>query len=350
MCELGDRRLRSRAACVLAALLASTVGASVARADPPPPEEEQDRQTLRGLGTALNFRGVSNEVDSDLTHSTGPSRSPVLALRLSARMLVLPALNEATTSWGGFVGIRTAGFQFGKPSGSDDATPGGFIPANVQPTIGVLIESIADEVRFEADVAPVISLAQSSELASQAAIMAALSTSPHDDLLFVPNVQGGARLRLALSRRFRLTQQVSWSIGAEVQTGYAKAASSIGTSQGRTGGGALDVRLIVRLPWRSVESIDFDGFADVGYTAVWAANVVLPMLLGGGVTVAFNRLFEAGVRVSRFAANPIGSGSFDLDSWATTLGVRWSFGAEPRGWTQHQIDLEPELGTQDGNR
>jgi hypothetical protein len=337
-----------RAAAVFVALFALLGAAPRARADEATSEEELDRKTYRGFGPALNFRGIAADFDADFTYSTADSRAPVWATRLSARALVLPAVLQATPGWGAWVGVRAAGLQFQRPAGSVDTTPDGFIPANVAPTIGVVIESIGDEVRFEADVAPVLSMAESSELASQAAIVAAMATAPHDDIIFVPNLQGGGRLRLALTRRFRWAEQVSLQVGAEIESGYAKTASTIGASEGGTGGGEVNARLYIRCAadaHRGIpEGIAFDAVGDVGYTAIWPANVVVPLLVGGGMAVEFSRLFEAHLRVARFSASPLGpTGNFALESWSTTLGIRWSLGVEPGGRTRRDIDIEPEL-------
>jgi hypothetical protein len=256
---------------------------------------------------------------------------------------------QASSSWGAWVGLRTAVFQYQRPEGSGDPSPDGIFPANVEPTIGIVAESVADEVRFEADVAPVIALAEASELTSQASIVAAMSTSPHDDLLFVPNVQGGARLRLALSRRFRWCDNAFFEVGTEIEAGYARAASTIGTTAGGTGGGKLYAKLYFRFTPRPapypVEGLAIEGFGDLGYTTIWPADVVVPMLIGGGLTLDVNRGVEARALFSFFSADPIqGGAGFGLGSIATTLGVRFTLGHEPAGWTQRQIDLQPDLG------
>jgi hypothetical protein len=332
----------ARTASFALAALVTSLSASQAGATPNAPSEAQeDRQTFGGLGSALNFRGVADESDGDITFSSSRNRALVEAMRLSGRMLLLPAVDQATTWWGAWVGVRAAGFHFEQPAGSGDSAPGGFNPANIQPTLGVVVEAVADEVRFEADVAPVISMALDSPVASQAALVAAFSTAPHDDLLFVPNVRGGARVRLALSRRLRLCPSFALAWGAEVESGYAKIATPLGTGEGGTGGAAIHLGLQYRTPrtW-PIEGLYFEVLADAGWTAVWPAQVVIPTLLGGGPRVAFNRTLEARLLVSWFGADPIEG---RIDSFATTLGLRWSFGAEPIGWTQRQIDLEPEL-------
>jgi hypothetical protein len=111
----------------------------------------------------------------------------------------------------------------------------------------------------------------------------------------------------------------------------------------------LSAQLYVRPRRFFVEGFGVAAVADVGYTAIWAANVVLPMLLGGGPTVEISRGLEARVLVSAFAQNPLASGDFKLDSWSATAGLRWSLGREPAGWTSRQVQAEPELDEQSGN-
>jgi hypothetical protein len=329
---------------VLAASVLVTRGADAQSAT----ERDMDAYTFTGLGTALNFRGAGNEFDADFTLATNSHTwSPVLTTRLSTRMMVWPQINNTPHSWGGWIGVRTAVFRYQPPEGSDP--PGGGFPANVEPTVGFLAASAGDEVRFEADVAPVLAPAEASAVTSQAAIIAAMSTSPHDDLLFVPNVQGGARFRLAVSRRFRWYRTAFFEVGADVEAGYAKAASAIGTTAGGTGGGRLYAKVFLRPdpgPRRGgLEGLAVETFADVGYTAIWPAAVVVPVLIGGGLTFDVCRQVELRAFLSSFSADPIkDGGGFQLGSLATTIGLRFTLGAEEDGWTQRQIDAQPEFG------
>ncbi len=335
-------RASLRVAAIAGALGALLPSAPGARAEDAPPgvDAEGDLYSLGGLGTALNFRGVGHEFAFDATASAGPHRDAVEAARLTAEVLVLPSANRSVAWWAIWAGVRTGSFRFEKAADPTDTTPGGLMMANVEPTLGFVVAAPGDRLRFEADVAPALSISPASRLASQAALVAALSTAPHDDLLFLPNLTSGGRLRMAVLRRWDLCSRFSFGFEAEAEVGYAETNTPFGSDLGEAGGGEVDLNFYFRTRSRFLEGLIVQGDADVGYTSVWTSDIVLPARVGGRVVAAFTRTFEATLGAGAFTSSiPLGS----FDSWGMTLGVRWSFDRSAPNWTQRHYDVEPQL-------
>jgi hypothetical protein len=325
----------------VAAATAGSLLCSAAHADDPQPDPGQvDRKALGGYGTVLNFRGVSHELETDTTVSTATDRDPVEAVRVGARFLVLPAPFQSTTWWGLSAGVRTGLMHFDKSANPSDPTWNGMVMSNIEPALGAVFESAADQLRFEIDLAPAISLGVSSRLASQAALAAALATAPHDDLLFLPNLHSAGRLRVSLARRWDFHPLVSLGLRAEVETGYAQTESAYGLAQGTAGGAEIRAKIFVRTRQPALEGIYIEAFADVGYTSAWSSDVVLPLRAGGGFGVALSRTVEVWLVGSRFTSSIVLAG---LDSSGATAGVRWSFDRSPPEWTKRHVDMQPSL-------
>lgn len=331
----------ARTAAALGAAAAGFLLCGAARADDPEPDVAAvDRKALGGYGTLLNFRGVSHEVESDATVSTGGDRDTVEAMRFGARFLMLPVPFQSTSWWGLSAGVRTGLMHFEKSANPSDPTWNGLVMSNVEPALGAVFESAADQLRFEIDLAPAISLGISSRLASQAALAAALATAPHDDLLFLPNLHSAGRLRVALARRWDFHPMVSLGLRAEVETGYAQTESAYGTAQGTAGGAEIRAKVYIRTRQPFFEGVYIEGFADVGYTSAWSSDVVLPFRAGGGFGVALTRTVEVWLVGSRFTTSIVLAG---LDASGATAGVRWSFDRSPPEWTKRHVDVQPSL-------
>ena len=336
MTSLGSRA--TRATLITAFLL---VGRDARAVDPPDPAT-MDRKALGGCGTDVNFRGIGHELDADGTIAAAPESTAVEALRFGGRAVLLPAPMLSTTWWALAGGVRTAVLHFDKGANQYDPTQGGFALANVEPTLGLVVEDPADTLRFEVDVAPVLSAGTSSRLASQAALTAALATAPHDDLLFLPNLHSAGRLRASLARRWDMYPWLSFGLRAEIEAGYAQTETVYGTAQGSTGGGEVRARLYFRPRLVQLEGVYVEGIGDVGYTSAWSSDVVLPVRAGFGVGAAINRTVEVWFAFSRFGASVVLPNA-GLDSSAGTLGIRLSFDRWSPEWTRRHVEVQPDL-------
>jgi hypothetical protein len=308
-------------------------------------QQEMDKRVsnaLAGLGTELNFRGVGHDFAVDGVVSTGNDRDAVEAGRATARVLVFPALAQSSATWGLWIGVRTGWYRFETAANPTDAPPGGLVPANVEPLLGLIEATPSDALRLDVDVAPVLSTAPASVISSQAALVAALATSPHDDLLFLPNIVSAARLRARLSRRWDPCAHFSVGVRAEAEIGYAETQTSFGTNRGEAGGGEVDLDFYWRPRWRFGEGFVFEAIGEIGYTSVWRSDVVLPLRVGGRVAWAATRSFELGFGVTRIASSLPPLGSFSI--WATSLDLRWTFDqSEKSTWTRRAFDVQPDL-------
>jgi hypothetical protein len=297
-----------------------------------------EQKAFGGFGSSLNFRGAGYAMNGDIMTSQAEGRNLVWAQRLSVRMLLLPGFGRSVDFWGLYAGVRTAAFQFEHlPT---DSTPAGLFLANTQPTVGLLVATPGDRLRFELDLAPAIRASDASRIASQAALAAALAAGPHDDLMFVPNLKSGGRIRAALSRRWDMHPNVSLGLGTEVQSGYAETRTPFGDARGTTGGGEAFLRFYLRDAGRSwVQGVMAEGFCDVGYTSIWSSDVVLPSRAGGALVASMNRELEVRAAVARFSTSVING----YDSTAVMLGATYIVDTGSPAWLQRSQEQEPEI-------
>jgi hypothetical protein len=325
-----------------AGLLAASLSFSDrASGDPPTTEQakatESERGQLGGLGTALNFRGVGNEFDVDTTWTTGSNPGPIEATRLTGRIVMAPVFDRERAFWAVWAGLRLASLGYGAPDGSQKLPWGNF-----EPMLGLVIAQPADRLRLDIDVAPVLSPQPSTPLGAQAAMVAALATAPHEDVLFLPNLASAGRVRIALSRRWDFGRFASVRLGLELEAGYARTETAFGTNAGETGGGEVDATIFWR-PRCFIEGISLRGDFDAGYTSVWTSDVVLPAREGLELAFAMNRTVEWMIGFAHFQTS---LPQHTPDSWSLNAGLRFSVPLleppEPY-WAPMHVDLEPQL-------
>jgi hypothetical protein len=324
------------------ALIGGTVGVLLclsryALAQAGPDAQKEDRVLSGGLGTALNSRGIGDEFDLGATITAADRRDAVAADRMTERIVLLPAPLRSIQWWAVWAGLRTGSYAFGAVG--DNKTVAW---ANFEPLIGVVVEAPWNRLRLEVDVAPALAPAPSSPVTSQAALIAALSTAPHDDLLFLPNLLSGERVRVALSRRWDICRYFSFGALAEVEIGYARTETIVGVNTGQVGGGLGELDFYFRkLPrWLLVEGVILQATGDFGYTSVWTSDVVLPVRIGGQLAFAVNRNVEVTLGEAAFTPSvPLGT----QWSWATSVGLRFSLSSSAPDWTLRDYNVDPQL-------
>lgn len=252
-------------------------------------DAEWEQRCFGGLWSGLNSRGRFLQVDLDLGVAPLNGLDPVVWGRVSAKTLLLPSPLEAspTSLWAITIGFR-AGFFFRVGSDTSSANL-----ANVEfPSIGFLAHTPFDRFRFELDASPIFGGLALSAIDSQAALVAALASSPRDDGLFLPNLISGGRVRSLVRARFDPFETLSLALSLGATVGFAELDTRVGKIGGTTGGAELAFEIFVARQVLVLEGFSIRFGLDVGITSVWPTDVVFPLRSSLSLGLPVNRWLE----------------------------------------------------------